>query len=180
MYNFQLRDYTHKELREFTHHQLRSGGLVFVYDRTKNDVDEVRKLTEKYLDGTITEEERKKWMGDMKGALNISDMKRIEGNIMVISKFFSVFPVGKTWNSSRDIPRESDFTRILGNIKKIRDAWFGLSNTPKTPARPLNTYQKWNDIEKILHDFDYTYDRYINGFHYCGSEFYAGEGMGDL
>lgn len=180
MYNFQLRNYTHKELREFTNLQLRTGGLVFIYDRTKEDVDQVRRLTQKYLDGTITEEERKKWMGDMKGALNVSDLNRIEGNIMVLAKFFSVFPTGKTWNSSKDIPRESDFVRILENIKKIRGAWFGLSSTPKTPAKPLDTYQKWNDIEKILHDFDYTYDRYINGRQYCGTEIYAGEGIGDL
>lgn len=180
MYNFQLRNYTHKELREFTHHQLRSGGLIFVYDRTQADVNRVKKLTEKYIDGTITDEERKEWMGNTKGAINVSDLNRVEGNIMVLSKFFSVFPIGKIWESSQDIPRESDYARILGNIKKIRGAWFGLSDTPATPARPLNTYQKWNDIEKILHDFDYTYTRYINGFQYCGSEIYAGEGIGEL
>jgi len=45
---------------------------------------------------------------------------------------------------------------------------------------PLVTYQKWNAIERILHDVKYVYDRVMDSYYYCGDEIYAGEGIGDF
>lgn len=51
-------------------------------------------------------------------------------------------------------------------------------DTPKTPSMPVNTYQKMNDIEKILDD---VYGILLNNFnYYCGSEIYAGDDTGLL
>lgn len=51
-------------------------------------------------------------------------------------------------------------------------------NTPQTPSMPVNTYQKMNDIEKILDD---VYGILLNNFnYYCGSEIYAGDDTGLL
>lgn len=157
--------------------------MEFIYDRTQGDVDRVIELNRKYVEGSITEDEKAEWASDMKGALNLSDITRIEGNIKALAEFFEVsigldpYPDKTT----RSIPRVNrDYKRILDNLQVLRDAWFALSDTPGTPAQPLNTYQKWNDIERILHDLNYTYEGYINGFSYCGTEVYAGEGIGDL
>lgn len=157
----------------------------FVYDRTQFDVDLVKDLNQKYIDGTITEEEKKKWnIGihgkvGLKGAFNLCDMNRNENNCKIIGNLVSASVETKEWEYG-DIPRVSDYQRIVDNVQKIRDAYATLSNTPATPVRPLNTYKKWNDIERILHDVFYVYTRSQNNFNYCGAEMYAGEGIGDI
>lgn len=153
--------------------------MDFIYDRTQADVDRAKELNSKYISGTITEDEMEEWASSMKGACNASDLNRIEGNTKVLSDFFASPVSVKSWTSA-EIPRRSDYLRIINNVKKIRSAWFGLTNTPQTPSQPLNTYQKWNDIERILHDLNYTYQRYLNSFYYCNSEIFAGEGIGDI
>ncbi len=156
--------------------------MEFIYDRKQEDVDRVIELNKKYVDGSITEDEKAEWASNMKGAFNLSDLTRIEGNIKALADFFKVsigvdpYPEKTT----RFIPRNRDYKRILDDLKLLRDAWFALSDTPAIPDQPLNTYQKWNDIEKNLHDLNYTYEGYINGFNYCDTEIYAGEGFGDL
>lgn len=152
--------------------------MEFVFDRTQADVDRAKELNNKYIAGVITEEEKSEWDSGVKGALNVSDLNRIEANIHTLSGHFACPVITRQWNSA-EIPRSSDYLRIRDNIQSIKSAWFGLSQTPEVPEQPLNSFEKWNDIERILHDLNYTYERYVNGFYYCG-ETYAGEGIGDL
>lgn len=151
--------------------------MEFIYDRTQKDVDRIKELNEKYINGTITVEERQEWFEDSKGTPNASDLNRIEGNIQTLSDMFGISIETKQWGKN-DKPRVSDYDRILGNLDAIKNAW-QVSDSPETPDRPLNTYGKWNDIEKILFDIYYTYMQYIGRFYYCG-EIYAGEGIGIL
>lgn len=157
----------------------------FVYDRKQEDVDRVKELNEKYLNGTITEEEKQEWNTGiygkvgLKGALNLSDLKRIENNTQIIGGLVSAVVNVKSWEYG-DIPRVSDYRRIKDNVQKIKDAFMVHHDTPEVPEQPLNTYQKWNDIEKILHDVYYIYVRLKNSYYYCDTEMYAGEGIGDL
>ena len=157
----------------------------FVYDRTQEDVDRVKELNRKYLDGTITEEEKQEWNTGingkvgLKGALNLSDIKRIENNVKVIGALVAAAVSVREWDYG-DIPRVSDYTRRCGNVQKIRSTFIVHADTPQVPKQPLNTYQKWNDIEKILHDVYYIYVRLKNSYYYCGTEMCAGEGIGDL
>ncbi len=157
----------------------------FVYDRTQADVDRVKELNKKYLDGTITDEEKQEWntgingkLG-LKGAFNLSDIQRIENNTQIIGGLVAASVNVKTW-AYGDIPRVSDYRRIRQNVQKIKEAFLTHSDTPEVPGQPLNTYQKWNDIEKILHDVYYIYVRLKNSYYYCDTEMYAGEGIGDL
>lgn len=152
----------------------------FVYDRTQADVDRVKELNEKYLKGTITDDEKREWntgingkLG-LKGALNLADIKRVERNADQIGKLVAAAVNVKEWEYG-DIPRVSDYARIRENVRKIRTAYIVHSDTPEMPKQPLNTYQKWNDIEKILHDVYYIYVRLKNSYKYCGEELYAGE-----
>lgn len=153
--------------------------MEWIYDRTQEDVDRVIELNSKYINGTISEDEKIEWSGGMKGALNASDLNRIEENTAIIAELVATVVFTKSWISS-DIPRKSDYERIRDNVQKVRDAWFVLSNTPNTPMHPLNTYKKWNEIEQILHDMYYIYERQQNNYYYCGTEIYAGEGNGDI
>ena len=148
--------------------------MEWIYDRTEEDVSRVKELTEKYLSGTITEAEKAEWYGDMKGALNLSDLNRVESNLSVIAGVLDLSITTKTWLIG-NIPRESDYQRICDNLQALRNAMPAV-NTPEVPNPPLNTYQKWNDIERIIFNI---YDSLMD-YDYAGSEIYAGEGVGTL
>lgn len=158
----------------------------FVYDRTQEDVDRVKYLNERYLKREITDKEMEEWRTGingklgLKGALNLSDIKRNENNCDIIGKFIQAEVNIKEWDYG-DIPREGDYERILSNVGAIRSTAFVVhEDTPEVPSHPLNTYQKWNDIEKILHDVYYIYVMLKNSYYYCGTEMHAGEGTGDI
>ncbi len=159
--------------------------LDFVYDRTQADVDRVKELNTKYLNGTISEDEKREWSTGingsrgLKGAFNLCDLQRVESNTQVIGGLAAATVSTKDW-AYGDIPRISDYARIRENVQKIRDSQMVLSVTPEVPGQPLSTFQKWNDIEKILHDVYYVYTRLQESYYYCGTEMYAGEGIGDL
>lgn len=153
--------------------------MEWVYDRTQADVERAKVLNDKYAAGTISEEEKREWAAGMKGALNAADLNRIESNIREIAEALAVSVTVKMWGVNQ-LPRASDFKRIHDNVQRIREAWSALKDTPATPDPPLTTYQKWNAIERILHDVKYVYDRVMGSYYYCGDEIYAGEGIGIL
>ncbi len=153
--------------------------MEWIYDRTQADVDRVSLLNQKYATGAISEEEKKEWAAGMKGALNAADLNRIESNIREIAEALAVSVTVKMWGADQ-VPRVSDFKRIRDNVQRIREAWSALKDTPATPDPPLITYQKWNAIERILHDVKHVYDRVVGSYYYCGDEIYAGEGIGIL
>lgn len=127
----------------------------FVYDRTQEDVDNKRP----------------------KACLNAKDLERTESNTELIADYIGVpVRIRKDWKAG-DLPRSSDYLRIRDNVEKIRRGYAIRADTPETPAQPLNTYQKWNDIEHILHDVFWIYMNNKNNIEYCG-ELAAGEEIG--
>ena len=130
--------------------------MEFVYDRSAQDVLQMTK----------------------KGVLNADDINRIENNTETIADKIAVPVTVKSW-SVGGLPRVSDYKRIRDNVERIRQGYGIRSDTPVTPEQPLNTYQKWNDIERILFDVNDLYDRTENARAYCG-EIFAGEGVGIL
>lgn len=130
--------------------------MEFVYDRSAQDVLQMTK----------------------KGVLNAEDINRIENNTETIADKIAVPVTVKSW-SVGGLPRVSDYKRIRDNVERIRQGYGIRSDTPVTPEQPLNTYQKWNDIERILFDVNDLYDRTENARAYCG-EIFAGEGVGIL
>ena len=130
--------------------------MEFVYDRSAQDVLQMTK----------------------KGVLNADDINRIENNTGDIADKIAVPVTVKSWPVG-GLPRVSDYKRIRDNVERIRQGYGIRSDTPVTPEQPLNTYQKWNDIERILFDVNDLYDRTENARAYCG-EIFAGEGVGIL
>ena len=130
--------------------------MEFVYDRSAQDVLERTK----------------------KGVLNATDLNRIESNTEAVAGKIAVPVTVKAWQIG-GLPRVSDYKRILYNVERIRQGYGIRPDTPETPMQPLNTYQKWNALEKILHDVNYIYDRTESAKVYCG-EIYAGEGVGTI
>lgn len=162
--------------------------LDFVYDRNKADIDRVLELTEKYMDGTITQEEIAEWNAGLKGALNLSDLERNEYNLYYLAYILQISITTKYNPSTHqysipDIPRPDYYTDLRQNARTIRNTASSLgyihSDTPTVPASPLNTFDKWNDIEKLLFDIYEMIKINQEDYLYCG-EFYGGESIGIL
>ncbi len=145
-----------------------------VTDRAQSDVERVLELLEKGW-RNFTEDEKAEWSDGMKGALNISDLERIQNNIQLLS---DVLELDLNVPAVPDVPNETFYNAVISNTASIRSAYCIHTTTPETPAAPLNTYSKWNDIERILMD---VYEILLNNFYYyCGSEIYAGDDTGLL
>lgn len=146
-----------------------------IFDRTQSDIDILIYLLKKGYN-QFSDYEKSIWLSDLKGALNASDMNRIENNIKILSKSVGVDAETKIWDEI-DIPQAQDFERIRNNLAEIRQSIVTLSiNTPDVPNLPMNTYQKINAIEKII--FDVYNILKANFYYYCSSEdveLYCGE-----
>lgn len=127
----------------------------FVYDRTQKDIEE---RTEKAY-------------------LNARDLNRIEKDIEIIAEYLNVGVTVKTWEVG-NLPRASDYKRILENVKMLVDVYMVGKDTPVAPVQPLNTFQKWNDIEHILHDLYWIYIGNLNNIYYCGEDVSCGDEIG--
>ena len=131
---------------------------VFVYDRTQADIDGKTK----------------------KGLIRAADLNRIDANTELIAGDIAVtVNVKKGW-AMGGFPRYSDYQRIKENTQKIRDGYAVYSDTPQVPERPYTTYQKWNAIERILHDVFSLYTKNKEFKTYCGEGYSCGESIGVL
>lgn len=148
----------------------------FVYDRTQADVDEVSRMEKVGWEG-MTDDERTAWKKGMKGALNLSDIKRIENDCYVLAQLLNVSIVTHRENLPR-FPTASYFKSLLDNVSTLRALGYRYQTTPEVPEQPINTYQKVNDIERILSDIYYVYNS--NFVHYAGDGLYAGQDIGLL
>ena len=145
-----------------------------VTDRSQSDVSRLLELLKKGWDD-FAADEKTEWTAGMKGALNRSDMQRIQNNTQLLSE---VLELKLAVADAPDHPNEQFLTSVLANTEIIRNAYMIHSDTPETPQMPVNTYQKLNDIEKILND---VYSILMSNFnYYCGTEIYAGEETGLL
>lgn len=139
-----------------------------IYDRTKNDVDRVIELTEKIRNKTITSAELQEWNGNLKGAINTSDLNRIISYINYLSEELQI-PV--TSQTVPAIPRTNWYSILKSNLNNLRSNYTIHADTPKVPNSPLNTYQKWNDIEKLLFDLLEIFNS--QDIYYAGDELYS-------
>lgn len=148
----------------------------FIFDRTQSDVDRVKELQDKGW-SNFTDDEKQEWLSGMKGALNTTDLKRIENDIAIIGKLIGIELVTYQDNLP-EIPNAAYFTNLLYNMEQLRACGYLHADTPMVPAQPINTYQKLNDIERILFDIYSIYN--TNFFYYCGNEIYCNDEIGFL
>lgn len=143
----------------------------FIYDRTEKDVERVKELRSIGWKN-LSEKQRKEWLDGLKGAFNLSDVKRNENNCYVLTQLLNVSLVTYRDNLP-EYPNYEYFENLRKNVQALRDVGYRFSDTPEVPKQPINTYQKINDIEKILHD---VYEVYNSNFtYYAGEGLYAGE-----
>ena len=142
-----------------------------VIDRTSADVERLITLLEIGWEH-MTTEERYEFSKDIKGALNRSDLERIKNNVTVIGDLLLLELINP---NIPEIPTYTYYRELLQDITMIRNTHFYRQDTPQVPTGQLNTYDKWNDIEKILLDAYELILLTITSYSYTGQELYAGD-----
>ena len=110
-----------------------------IFDRTQADVDRVEYLTRVILAHENTEEEFEEYQQDLKGALNYSDLERIENNITLLASWIGL-PLEDM--SRNVIPRIPYFINLLENVKIIRESPYHYTSSPQVPDMPLTMLQQ--------------------------------------
>lgn len=149
-----------------------SSNLLWItpiFDRTRADVDRVIEISRKLSNRTATAAEKAEYTGNMKGAMNIGDINRIVNNVQLIAE---VMDISIDLPTPDDFPRVAWYATLIAAMTTIRSSLAVHATTPQVPAAPLVTYQKWNDIEKILSDVYEILESMF--FHYCGYGLYSG------
>lgn len=135
-------------------------GLVLITDRTQQDV----------TDGT------------QKGSYNASDLNRVGAAMAYLQDRFNangydVKVSPKTTWREIDVPTQSDMTLYLGDLGTLKSAIALPAYTPEAPASIEKlTYNKANDIEKILETIDAVISLIVNAYWYSG-ELNSGEAV---
>lgn len=143
---------------------------TLIFDRTVDDLERAAYLKKRVLEvgiDALSEDERQEWQSDLKGFYNHVDLNRVERVCNELSLVLSEqgYPVQIStrlnW-TNLDFPTEPEMERIKGNIKRLKDSFFVLTNTPKIPENLKRMdIQKANDIEKILYDLYFIYENLI-------------------
>lgn len=161
-----------------------------VYDRTSDEAAYAAKLTGKgdydYLNDYMayfgegelgedialtTNQEIVDYDAGLKGSLSVSDLERIEGDIKVLADDLGLEVT--TYAAIPITPTVKFYRSIVNAVQAIYDKYH-TTRTPTPPAEPLNTYDKWNDIEEILDIVhEWNANRY---FPRAGTDTYCGEG----
>lgn len=145
-----------------------------VTDRTQQDVDHAKDLISGW--GSLTDDQKAEYLAGLKGCLNTADLERIENNIQIL---IDVLELDKESHVGviPEIPTASYMADLKANVRAIREGYFVHADTPEVPDAPYNTFQKFNDMEKILKD---VHEVVSSQFSYYAGEIYAGDETGLL
>ena len=149
-----------------------------IYDRTQEDVDKLKDYNARgYFN--LTPEEQLEWLTNLKGALNQSDLERIENDIQILSGVLELDLTTYVGNIP-EFPTVSYYKNLRDNVEAIRAYRYRHPETPLTPIQPLNHFTKINDIEHILNDVYTILNQSL--YYWCESpsQIYCGEGVGLL
>lgn len=121
-----------------------------ITDRTILDIDKLQEYDEiGYI--YLRQEQQEEWLLGMKGALNASDLNRIESNQQYILNLLSSqysLSFKTNWQMT-DFVEDSDENRILSNLRTLMQP-FDLDAQMVAPDKPLNYFEKINQIESII------------------------------
>lgn len=167
-----------------------------IYDRTPEDVAEVRRLLAKLDPETgngLTAAEQAKWDAGLKGAYNFTDLNRVESAVKTLAAALTSagYPVEITpvlkgsksedreWQEG-DIVRRAQWRTYLDNVQRLRDAYYTFAETGELP-KPEDKlgYVGANTIEKVLADIDLLIDCMKSSYRRCGA-FRAGNNAAHL
>lgn len=100
-----------------------------------------------------------------KAYIAYTDLNRVEGACELLAGRLGVTIQTKVWNIE-DFRTDTEMTRLLGNIKKLRAAYYTKGCTPATPIEiTYSSIYQANDIEQILKDLGDMYNSMVSGQH---------------
>ena len=112
------------------------------------------------------------------GVLNASDLNRIDGNMQELAKNLGItIAPAKNWTNS-SIPVVSDYERIINSTKAVRSALKVPEPMPEVPTMPLNSFDKYNAIEKIQLMLYTQYRVLQDAKIFAGDGYYSGDKIG--
>lgn len=155
-----------------------------VYDRTNLDLTNLKNIINKVKVGgykSLSSDEQSYWLADLvKGALNYTDLNRIENNMKELQEFlislgYDVDISTKIDWTRNDLIFSEDVTRIMNNYEKLsnaallynKDIKFILSSNPSY-WNDIPSYYTWEDLGedsdwyKVIHDI--LIDKMITNF----------------
>lgn len=154
-------------------------SLPLITDRTSTDTSRRTTLRAKIKDRTATSAEWSEWLSPLKGAYNASDLNRVGEAVQYLADLLASFgysvPVQpKTDWTIEDIPRAADMDTYLGDVRRIKEKFYGTTPLPAT----MNdlTAEGANNIERLLAELDVYIGRMTAGFRRCGT-FKSGQGV---
>lgn len=156
------------------------GLLNLITDRTQADVDRVRYLSRRINAGTATAAELEEYGGAMKGSYNAEDLNRVGAAVEYVANRlreygYAVNVQPKTDWRAGEIPTAAELETYRGNVAALRSVLPVGKNTPETPTSLERlTYQKANDLERILLDIDRLITNITLAWFYAG-EVFSGE-----
>ena len=121
-----------------------------ITDRTILDIDKLQEYDEIGYKN-LTNDQKAEWILGMKGALNASDLNRIESNQQFILNLLSAqyaLTFKTNWLMTNFV-EDSDENRILSNLKTLMQP-FDFDAQMVAPDKPLNYFEKINQIESII------------------------------
>lgn len=131
-----------------------------ITDRTQEDADRVRALSEKGWED-MTSEEKNEWSGEMKGAYNASDLNRVIGAVNYLAGVFQSYGYAPGIDAQESnwavgqVPTQSQMQTYLGNIQALMDTLAEAQFAPELPqSMALLSYVGANSIEQILVELD--------------------------
>lgn len=141
-----------------------------VYDRTEEDVEYARVYNKSPSESAASE---------YKGALNASDLNRIEGNCAYLSEllhsrgYTSHVTVKTDWTMT-DFPTLAEFTRIRDNITELMRAYAQAEDMPDMRTDSRTDYVEINNMEFDLYRINEMIANMKAIYIYSG-ELYGGE-----
>lgn len=140
--------------------------MPFIQPITDRSILDIQKLQEYDEIGykNLTTEQKNEWLSGMKGALNSSDLNRIESNQQYILNLLSnqyILTFKTNWLMTEFV-EDSDENRILMNLKTLMQP-FNFDEQTVVPDEPLNYFEKINQIENIILQM---YDKYYSKIKY--------------
>lgn len=144
--------------------------LAPVFDRTEEDVEYAKAYNKSPSESAASE---------YKGALNASDLNRIEGNCAYLSEllhscgYTSHVNVKTDW-SMADFPTLTEFTRIRDNITELMRAYAQAEDMPDMRTDSRTDYVEINNMEFDLYRINEMISNMKAIYMYSG-ELYGGE-----
>lgn len=94
-----------------------------------------------------------------------TDLNRVEDACALLAGRLGVTIQTKAWRME-DFRTDTEMSRLLGNIKTLRAAYYTKGCTPATPVKiTYSSIYQANDIEQILKDLGDMYNSMVSGQH---------------